>query len=137
MPLLEADDPNDELLDVCGELNEVWSKMTLKCLDAIEKSKGIFSKMFQETKFEVEVNNMLNEVFQKHPNFQKYQTAAKAYIALTQMLVDTIENDTGKEKGNRSVVYRRRGKETGFKTGRVRSGQTLKPGIGKRNRLRG
>ena len=98
MPLLEADDPNDELLDVCGELNEVWSKMTLKCLDAIEKSKGVFSKMFQETKFEVEVNNMLNEVFQKHPNFQKYQTAAKAYIALTQMLVDTIENDTGKEK---------------------------------------
>ena len=98
MPLLEDDDPNDELLDVCGELNEVWSKMTLKCLDAIEKSKGVFSKMFQETKFEVEVNNMLNEVFQKHPNFQKYQTAAKAYIALTQMLVDTIENDTGKEK---------------------------------------
>lgn len=98
MPLLEADDPNDELLDVCGELNEVWSKMTLKCLDAIEKSKGVFSKMFQETKFEVEVNNMLNEVFQKHPNFQKYQTAAKAYIALTQMLVDTVENDTGKEK---------------------------------------
>lgn len=98
MPLLEADDPNDELLAVCGKLNEVWSKMTLKCLDAIEKSKGIFSKMFQETKFEVEVNNMLNEVFQKHPNFQKYQTAAKAYIALTQMLVDTIENDTGKEK---------------------------------------
>ena len=34
----------------------------------------------------------------QHPNFQKYQTAAKAYIALTQMLVDTIENDTGKEK---------------------------------------
>lgn len=98
MPLLEADDPNDELLDVCGELNEVWSKMTLKCLDAIEKSKGVFSKMFQEIKFEVEVNNMLNEVFQKHPNFQKYQTAAKAYIALTQMLVDTVENDTGKEK---------------------------------------
>lgn len=98
MPLLEADDPNDELLDVCGELNEVWSKMTLKCLDAIEKSKGVFSKMFQETKFEVEVNNMLNEVFQKHPNFQKYQTAAKAYIALTQMLVDTVENDTGNEK---------------------------------------
>lgn len=98
MPLLETDDPNDELLDVCGELNEVWSKMTLKCLDAIEKSKGVFSKMFQETKFEVEVNIMLNEVFQKHPNFQKYQTAAKAYIALTQMLVDTVENDTGKEK---------------------------------------
>lgn len=98
MPLLEADDPNDELLDVCGELNEVWSKMTLKCLDAIEKSKGVFSKMFQETKFEVEVNIMLNEVFQKHPNFQKYQTAAKAYIALTQMLVDTVENDTGNEK---------------------------------------
>lgn len=98
MPLLEADDPNDELLDVCGELNEVWSKMTLKCLDAIEKSKGVFSKMFQEIKFEVEVNNMLNEVFQKYPNFQKYQTAAKAYIALTQMLVDTVENDTGKEK---------------------------------------
>lgn len=98
MPLLEADDPNDELLDVCGELNEVWSKMTLKCLDAIEKSKGVFSKMFQEIKFEVEVNNMLNEVFQKYPNFQKYQTAAKAYIALTQMLVDTVENDTGNEK---------------------------------------
>lgn len=98
MPLLEADDPNDELLDVCGELNEVWGKMTLKCLDAIEKSKGAFSKMFQGTKFEVEANIMLNDVLKKHPNFQKYQTAAKAYIALTQMLVDTVENNTGSSK---------------------------------------
>lgn len=94
MPLLEADDPKNELLDVCGELNEVWGKMTLKCLDAIKKSKGEFSKMFQKIKFDVEVNIMLNEVFQKHPDFQQYQTAAKAYIALTQMLVDTVKTDT-------------------------------------------
>lgn len=108
MPLLEADDPDDKLLDVCGELNEVWGKMTLKCLDAIGKSKGAFSKMFQGTKFEVEANIMLNDVLKKYPNFQQYQTAAKAYIALTQMLVDTVENDTvsSKDKMEEEIAHK-------------------------------
>lgn len=111
IPLLEIDASDEEVMDVCGELNDVWLEMTKKHFEVINQSKNVFSKKFQEIKFDVKANTMLNAIFQRHPDFKKYENAAKSFIILTQMLTDTIgfdeesaENDLKEEIAKKSFT---------------------------------
>ncbi len=95
-PMLETEATTEELSTVCGELSVVWSNIPINCLEVISKPKSVFSKNFLEINFPAEANELLNGVFQRHPTFQKYQTAAKAYIALIQTLINTVKLDEGR-----------------------------------------